>query len=148
MKIRWLVAAGLAIAAGSAIARDASQDEHSIRHNESAICDAFESSDGDALRNRLDERFTLTDSKGVVTNRDQTVAAVAKRDPAYLMFRNHDQKVRLYGDAAIVTGITTTQGHDGGGSTFAADYAYTDTWVYEDGRWMLAASHAGFLRNR
>lgn len=136
------------MAAGSAIARDTSQDEHSIRHNESAICDAFESSDGDALRNRLDEHFTMTDSKGVVTDRDKTVAAVANRNPVYLMFRNHDQKIRLYGDAAIVTGITSAQGHDASGSTFAADYAYTDTWIYEDGHWMLAASHAGFLRNR
>ena len=153
MKKQWLIAAGFALfasfaIANSAFARDTSQDEHSIRHVESAICDAFESSDADALRSRLDDHFSLTDSKGVVTDRDQTVASVARRDPAYLMFRNHDQKVRLYGDSAIVTGITTTQGHDIGGSTFAADYAYTDTWVYVDGHWLLAASQATCLRNR
>jgi len=148
MKMQWLVAAGLAMAAGAAIARDAAQDEHSILHNESAICDAFESNDGDSLRNRLDEHFTLTDSKGVVTDRGRIVADVAKGDPTYLMFRNHGQKVQVHGDAAIVTGVTTVQGHDKAGSTFAADYAYTDTWIYEDGRWMLAASHASFLRDR
>jgi len=148
MKMQWLAAAALAMTAGSAFARDATQDEHSILHNESAICDAFEASDGDSLRNRLDEHFTLTDSKGVVTDRDRIIADVAKGDPTYLMFRNHGQKVHVYGDAAIVTGITTVQGHDKAGSTFASDYAYTDTWIYEDSRWMLAASHASFLRDR
>lgn len=145
MKAHSLIVAGLVLFTGSAVARDTSQDEHSILRAETAICDAYESSDGDALRNRLDDGFTLTDSKGAVTNRDKSVNDVVRRDPVYVMFRNHDQKVRLYGDAAIVTGITSQQGHTGGGTKFDGDYAYTATWVYRDGRWKLAASHASLL---
>jgi ketosteroid isomerase-like protein len=144
--IAW-IAAGLLLAAAAAIARDTSQDEHNILRAEAAICDAYEAGDGDALDNRLADDFTLTDSKGAVTNRSQEISAVAHRDPAYLVFKNHDQKVRLYGDAAIVTGVTTLQGHTSN-TTFAGDYAYTDTWVNRDGRWKLAASHASLLRTR
>jgi ketosteroid isomerase-like protein len=147
MRIRWCVAVVAILATGSALARDAAQDERSIRHAETAICDAYEAGDGDSLANRLTDDFTLTDSKGIVTGRDKNVHEVASRDPAYLMFRNHDQKVRLYGDAAVVTGITSLQGHTAN-ATFAGDYAYTDTWVYVDRRWKLAASHASLLRTR
>ncbi len=146
MKIRWLVAVALATMACDAQARDASQDPKFILRAEAAVCAAYEEGDGDSLRNRLADDFTLTNSKGGITTRDQEVDSVSRRDPAYLVFRNHDQKVRLYGDAAVVTGVTTLQGHTAS-ATFAGDYAYTDTWVYRDG-WKLAASHASLLRTR
>ena len=58
----------------------------------------------------MDSQFTQVTSRGEVTDLDQNVAEVSKRDPYYDEFRNHDQTVRLYGDAAIVIGITTTKG--------------------------------------
>jgi ketosteroid isomerase-like protein len=147
MKTPWLVAiAFAALACGTAVARDTTQDAKFILRAEAVICDAYQEGDADSLRNKLTDDFTLTNSKGEVTTRDQEVASVAKRDPAYLLFKNHDQKVRLYGDTAVVTGITSLQGHTAN-TTFAGDYAYTDTWVYRDG-WKLASSHASLLRTR
>jgi hypothetical protein len=134
----------LVSAAGSSQARDAAQDEREIRRVESELCGAFEKGDAETLRNDLDRSFTLTSSTGVVTDFEQNVAEVARRDPAYETFRNHDQKVRLYGNAAIVTGITSIKGQSGG-NTFAGDFQFTDTWVYAGGRWKLAASHASRL---
>ncbi len=153
MKTHWMIVAVTSVLAlGSTLAthagvRDATQDERFIRTTEASVCDAFQSGDADVLRNALDDHFTLTDSKGVVTNRDQTVANGARQDPAYLVFHNHDQCVRVYGDAAIVTGVTSMQSHTAG-ATSAGDYAYTDTWVHVDGRWKLAARHASLLRTR
>lgn len=152
MTTPWTVAAARVLAlgcalAGTAYARDQAQDERYIRTTEASVCDAFQAGDADVLRNALDDHFTLTDSKGVVANREQTVAAVARRDPAYLIFHNHDQSVRVYGDAAIMTGVRTMQSHTAG-ATSAGDYAYTDTWVHVDGRWKLAASHESLLRMR
>ena len=134
----------LASAAGSSHARDAAQDEREIRRVEAALCQAFEKGDAETLRKGLDPGFTLTSSTGVVTDFEQNVAEVAQRDPAYEIFRNHDQKVRLHGDAAIVTGITSIKGQSGGKS-FEGDFQFTDTWVYGGGRWKLAASHASRL---
>jgi ketosteroid isomerase-like protein len=147
MKMHWLIAAGLALSAGSATARDTAQDQRNVLRAEAMLCDAYESSDADVFRDNLDERYTRTDAKGVVANRDQTVASVARRDPTYVTYRNHDQTVRLYGDTAIVTGITTIQSHSGA-MKFEGDFQYTDTWIHGDGRWKLAASHASLLRTR
>jgi ketosteroid isomerase-like protein len=133
-----------AVTAGGSFARDAARDEREIRSVEAALCRAFENGDAETLRKDLAPGFTLTSSTGVVTDFEQNVAEVARRDPAYEMFRNHDQKVRLYGDAAIVTGVTSIKGQSGG-KTFEGDFQFTDTWVYGDGHWKLAASHASRL---
>jgi ketosteroid isomerase-like protein len=138
----WMMA--MLLGAGSASARDAAQDRHDLLQAEAVLCQAFEDGDADTLRQWMDASFTLTDSKGTVTDFAQNIDEVARRDPRYDVFRNHGQDVRLYGDAAIVTGITTIRGRSGG-DAFAADFQYTDTWVYRDGRWKLAASHASRL---
>ncbi|RYZ43069.1 MAG: nuclear transport factor 2 family protein [Myxococcaceae bacterium] len=140
MKFQTLLTTVLAISASSADARDPAQDERDLLKVEAALCRAFETGDAEAVRKGLDARFTLTDSQGTVTNLDQNLAEVTKRDPVYEVFRNHHQKVRLYGDAAVVTGITTLKGHSGK-TRFEGDFQFTDTWVHREGQWKLAASH-------
>ncbi|RKH56297.1 nuclear transport factor 2 family protein [Corallococcus aberystwythensis] len=141
MKLQTTLTTVLALATGVAEARDPAQDERELLKVEAALCRAFETADVATLRKSLDARFTLTDSKGTVTDLEQNLAEVAKKDPVYEVFRNHHQKIRLYGDAAVVTGITTLKGHSGK-TQFEGDYQFTDTWVYRDGQWKLAASHA------
>ncbi|NOK34169.1 nuclear transport factor 2 family protein [Corallococcus exercitus] len=141
MKLQTTLTTVLALATGVAEARDPAQDERELLKVEAAVCRAFETADAATLRKSLDARFTLTDSKGTVTDLEQNLAEVTKKDPVYEVFRNHHQKVRLYGDAAVVTGITTLKGHSGK-TQFEGDYQFTDTWVYRDGQWKLAASHA------
>lgn len=118
-----------------------------LLHVEAELCHAVETGDAAVVKRDLDETFTLTDSRGAVTDYARNVADVAHRDPAYDVFRNHGQNVRLYGDAAIITGITTVKGRSGK-DAFDGDFQYTDTWIRRDGRWRLAASHAGRLPAR
>ncbi|GAB3088916.1 nuclear transport factor 2 family protein [Lysobacter terrae] len=143
----WMLTPLLILAASPAQARDAAQDEREIRRVEAAICHAFEVGDAEYLRTALDSRFTLVDSRGTVTDLAQNLAEVAAREPRYQEFRNHDQSIRIYSDAAIVTGITSIKG-TAGGEAFQADFRFTDTWVYRDGNWILAASHASRLPAR
>ncbi|RKG99618.1 nuclear transport factor 2 family protein [Corallococcus carmarthensis] len=144
MKLQTTLTAVLALATGVAEARDPAQDERELLKVEAALCRAFETADVATLRKSLDARFTLTDSRGTVTDLEQNLSEVAKKDPVYEVFRNHHQKIRLYGDAAVVTGITTLKGHSGK-TQFEGDFQFTDTWVYRDGQWKLAASHATWL---
>jgi ketosteroid isomerase-like protein len=131
--------------AANAAVRDAAHDEKEVRRVEAELCKAFENGDTKTLRAGMDSRFTQVTSRGEVTNLEQNLAEVAKRDPYYDEFRNHDQTVRLYGDTAIVIGITTTKGKTGG-EAFDMDFKYTDTYVFRDGRWILVASHATRLK--
>jgi ketosteroid isomerase-like protein len=144
MRALYLLAFLIPVAASCAV-RDAAHDEEEIRRVEAELCKAFETGDTTTLRADMDRHFTQVTSRGEVTDLEQNLAEVAKRDPYYDEFRNHDQTVRLYGDAAIVIGITTTKGKTGG-ETFDMDFKYTDTYLFRDGRWILVASHATRLK--
>jgi ketosteroid isomerase-like protein len=143
--IRLIAMIVLSCFAHTACAREGAQDEREIRRVETELCKAFEDGDAPTLRKDLDPTFTLTNSRGEVSDFAQNLDEVSKREPRYEAFLNHDQNVRLYGDAAIVTGITTVKGHSKG-EPFAADFQFTDTYVRRKGHWLLAASHASRLQ--
>ena len=143
MKANLLFATVLAIAGVPAAADDA-RDTREILRVEAELCRAFETGDADTLRKSLDPRFTLVSSSGVVTGFAENMAEIEQREPSYEIFRNHGQDVRLHGDAAVVTGITTVKGR-AGDKPFAADFRFTDTWIRRGDSWVLAASHASRL---
>ena len=105
-----------------------------------AACEAYAKGDARYLEQALDDRFTLTDTAGALTTKVDELAAVRARDPQYEIFRNSGMKVRLSGDAALVTGITEVKGSSAGKS-FHSRLQFTDTLVLRDGRWWIAASH-------
>jgi ketosteroid isomerase-like protein len=129
---------------GVARAGDVGKDEQESLRVEALLCQAFESGDAAALREHMDATFTQASSRGEVTDFQANVAEVAKREPRYEVFRNHDQKIRLYGNTAIVLGVTTVKGTSEG-KEFAADFQYTDTWIKRDNQWKIVASHASRL---
>ena len=133
----WLIVAMLA--AHGAVAGPA-DDEREIRKIEAALCDALRTGDAAAIAKLEDETYTLTNSKSEVTARADDIAD-AKKGVRYDEFRNHDQTVRLYGDAAIVLGVTPVKG-SAGGKPFVADFKFTDTYVRRADGWKIAASHA------
>ena len=143
MKLLLACAAAGLFAASIAHGADADARRGLLRV-EAELCHAVEVGDAAVVKRDLDETFTLTDSRGGVTDYARNVADVAHRDPDYSVFRNHDQHVRLYGAAAIITGITSVRGNSGK-DAFDDDFQYTDTWVRRGGHWRLAASHASRL---
>ena len=106
-----------------------------------AGCAAFERGDLKFLETFLGEGFTLTNGSGEVTSRAETLEEVRKGEPRYQVFRNSDMRVRLYGDTALVLGLTTVKGTSGG-QPFAAELRFTDTLLKRSGRWVIVASHA------
>jgi ketosteroid isomerase-like protein len=121
-----------------------SADEAALRRAEAELCEALRNADAKTIERIEDERYTLTDSHGGVSGRDSDVAEAKKRDPRYSEFRNHGQKIRFYGDTAIVNGITSLKG-ESSGKSFAGDFQFTDTWIKHGGEWKIVSSHASRL---
>lgn len=108
-----------------------------------AATDAFMRNDATAIDTLLADDFTLTDSRGRVSGRQEAVVAAQAREFKYSEFRNVDQRIRFYlGDGvAIVTGRTLIEGTTVDGSHFRQDLPFTDTLVRLGGRWRMVASH-------
>lgn len=134
---RHALIAALSLFASNA---DASSDEAAVIAALHAACEAYRVGDAAHLERALDDRFTLTDTAGAITTKAQELKAVREGDPKYEIFRNSDMKVRLHGDAALVTGITTVKGL-AGGKAFHSALQFTDTLVRRGKEWVIAASH-------
>ena len=137
----------LATSRASAASATASADEAAIRDVERALCDAIRTRDTDTIARLEDETYTLTNTHAQVSTRADDIADAKKGEIHYLEFRNHDTTVRLYGDAAIVLGITSLKGSSGG-KPFALDVRFTDTYVRRSDGWKIAASQATRIDNK
>ena len=135
----------LAVALPIPFASPASErdDIAAILQAEREICAAFEREDANWLEEHLDPTFTLTSSTGKVTTAVQEVADL-RGGTQYDVFRNRGTKIRLYGDAAVATGITRVEGKSDG-QPYALEFQFTDTYIRKPRGWVMVASHASRL---
>ncbi len=107
-------------------------------------CLACQYHDLQGVRDFLMDDYTLTDSKGTVTTKQDDLDDFLKDRVRYTAFHNANMKVRLYGNTAVVTGQTHVEGTVKG-SVFIVNVQFTDTLVLLHGRWRLAAGHVSRL---
>jgi ketosteroid isomerase-like protein len=132
-----LVAAFIAIASATAQTTDQTQLAMAVTQD---ACEAFRTGNVAAVERLLAPGFTLVGSNAQVQSRAEVLAEVRGRDPQYEVFRNHSMTAQVYGNAAIVQGITNLKGTSGGKS-FEADVRFTDTLIRDKGRWRIVVSH-------
>jgi len=58
-----------------------------------------------------------------------------------------DMHVRVFGDAAIVTGKAALRDAKYKGKDVSGDYLFTDVFVKRSGRWQVVASHSNRVRS-
>jgi uncharacterized protein (TIGR02246 family) len=98
---------------------------------------------GDALwfQDNLADDYVLVTPGGTVRTKREVIGELAtpglKMDP----FEATEVRVRVYGDAAVVTG-RMLQRFTLGGIRYANDVRYTNVYVRRKSRWLLASGHA------
>jgi len=110
-------------------------------------CDAFRDGDVPRAERLLAPGFTLVGTDAQVQTRQQVLAELRTGEPRYEVFRNHSMSAQVFGNAAVVQGITTLKG-SAGGKSFEADVRFTDTLIRERGQWRLVASHVTKIPGR
>ena len=108
--------------------------------------DSYVRRDAAAMDRNVADDFTITYPNGAVSTKAQTMADLVRPGPAdpSLTFTTEDTKVRLYGDAAVLTGrVIEKRRRDNREITIGS--RYTDTYVRRQGRWQVVASHLGRL---
>jgi ketosteroid isomerase-like protein len=79
-------------------------------------------------------------SNGTVANKTQDIAASMSPDQAWTAQKSDDLKVRIYGDVAAITGLSTltgsAKGYDSGARRF------TELWVRRNGRWQMVGGQS------
>jgi ketosteroid isomerase-like protein len=89
----------------------------------------------------LAEDYMFTSPEGEVLTKAQMLAELKSGEDVVSSVVNHDMKVRVYGDAAVVTGHSTYK-ETVKGKDISGEYRWTDTWIRVGVRWQCVADHA------
>lgn len=101
--------------------------------------------DSKALDSLVADTFISTDNDGVLMTKAQFLAD--NKDPSYAptVMANSDVQVLMYGTAAVVAGTYHAKGTNGG-KPFDHYGRFTDTWVYQNGKWQCVSTHTSNLK--
>jgi hypothetical protein len=101
--------------------------------------------DAAAVAGMIGDKFINTEYDGEVSDRGKFLADFAdpKFQPSIMSI--DDVKVEMYSTTAIVTGIYHTKGTYGA-KPYEHFGRFTDTWVYQEGKWLCVASHTSLLK--
>lgn len=101
--------------------------------------------DSAALDALVSSRFVNTEWDGTITSKQQFLSDI--KDPRYkpTAANVQDMKINFFGDAAVVTGVYHTQGTYQG-KPYDHVGRFTDTWVYDTGKWQCVASHTSLIK--
>jgi ketosteroid isomerase-like protein len=95
----------------------------------------------------LAEDWTLTDNDGVLWTKARELAAIKSGEVVISSMVTDDMKVRIYRDAAVVTGRNTVKGTLKG-KDISGQERWTDTWIKRDGRWQCVATHVSNITQK
>ena len=142
MKSYWpatLVLLGCVCFSGTTTAQQS--DEAAVVALAQAAADAFRDGNISALEELLAPDITVVDPGARVATRDTVLNAIRSGALRYEVFSNRDATARLYGDTAVVVGITAVKGKflD---QSFSLEVRFTDVLVRDKGKWKLVATHA------
>jgi len=92
----------------------------------------------------LADDYTWTDPVGNVHTKAEEIASIKSGQGVVTSCVSDEVKVRVYGDTAVVTGLTTqkwmSEGKEG-----SEKFRWTDTWVKLAGRWQCVADHISMI---
>jgi ketosteroid isomerase-like protein len=98
-----------------------------------------------ALEALIADRFINTEYDGEVSEREKFLSDI--KDPEFKpnAMNIHDVKVNVFRDTAIVTGVYHAKGTYSG-KAYEHTGRFTDTWIFENGKWLCVASHTSLLK--
>jgi ketosteroid isomerase-like protein len=101
--------------------------------------------DAAALDALVSSRFVNTEWDGSVSDKQSFLADI--KDPQFkpTVATIQDVKMNFFGETAVVTGTYRTQGTFQG-RPYDHLGRFTDTWIFDTGRWQCVASHTSLLK--
>lgn len=129
------------------LAGDSAADESMLIALENAWNQAQLHRDGKALNALVADTFVYTDYDGTVMSKAQFMADL--KDPAYRasLVANEDVRVIRYENVAIVIGTYHTKGTYKK-QPFEHYGRFTDTWIFQTGKWQCVASHTSLINKK
>ncbi len=140
--MRWLLVstllALLVVSPGAAQAPSAT--DQTVLKLDRELIDALFTKDRTAFEPLLADDYVYIHSNGTVANREEEIAQTMASDVKWTASNLSGLKIRVYGDAAIVTGTLT---HTGSAKGYVGGARLvTHLWVKRNGRWQTVGGQS------
>ena len=113
--------------------------EEELLKLEKEFARAIVKNDAEAIRQFLADDWVIIDADGGMINKARFLGVVESGALTHEMMESDDVEVRIYGDSAVVSGLTRTKGKFMG-QDFSTQERATDVFVMQNGRWQCVFS--------
>ena len=124
----------------SSTGRHRTSVDEAIRKLDNERIQAQIHADATALDRIYAADFIGVGPSGRVRTKPQVILDFTSGDLKFQSITTDDVQVRVYGDTAVETGLSTMIGQDKG-KTVPRDTRFTRVWVKQQGHWRLVANH-------
>jgi ketosteroid isomerase-like protein len=114
--------------------------EEELLKLEEAFAEAIVKNDLEGIGRLVADDWIIIDPNGEIVDRTRFFEVIKSGALAHNMMESEDFRVRVYGDSAVVTGITRTEGKFMG-QEFSTQERATDVFVKRDRRWQCVLTH-------
>ena len=136
-----VVASSVALGQKQSATKDQTRSaEQAVREVDKERIQAQINADAAALDRIYADDFIGVGPSGTVRNKAQVIADFTSGSLKFQSITTDDVQVRVYGNTAVETGLSTMTGQDKG-KTVPSDTRFTRVWVKQQGRWRLVANH-------
>jgi ketosteroid isomerase-like protein len=101
---------------------------------------AIVKNDPEAIERFVAADWIIIDPDGQIVHSNRFFEAIKSGALTHEIMESQDLRVRVYGDSAVVTGLTRTKGKFMG-QDFSTEERATDVFVKRDGRWQCVLTH-------
>jgi ketosteroid isomerase-like protein len=112
--------------------------EQELRQLTDQSISALKGKDTAALERIWADDLIFTNPRGAVQTKAQRLADIQSGDTRFDSLETTDLAVRVYGDTAVINGLTTVKGQYSGQEA-SGQYRVTQMLVRRDGRWQIVA---------
>ena len=111
------------------------------------IFSAIQRKDADAFGRYLAEDFVHRGRDGSSTKRADFLRGISELPVEILSISGENERVDVYGEVAIVTGVQRAEWRQGDGVGGVSLGAFTDVFARREGKWMLVLAYNVDLEN-
>jgi ketosteroid isomerase-like protein len=102
--------------------------------------DAYQRGDVATMNSLLADDFVITVEDGTTFSKSGYIAHMGNSDNKVVLSEMSDFKIRIHGNAAVVTGVYHEKGTTKG-KPYEFHDRFTDVWLLVGSRWQVIASH-------
>jgi ketosteroid isomerase-like protein len=114
--------------------------EEELLKLEKAFAAAIVKNDLEGIGRLVADDWIIVDPNGEVVDRTRFFEVIKSGALTHDVMESEDSRIRVYGDSAVVTAITSSKGKFMG-QEFSGRERATDVFVKRDGRWQCVLTH-------